>query len=50
MRRALLKELPALTQFYGLRPADIDRMTIREISEYQTQMRIAQAEAENQRR
>lgn len=37
MRRALLKELPALTKFYGLRPQDIDQMTYREVSEYRAQ-------------
>jgi len=34
--------LPALTKFYGLRPADIDEMTLREISEYRAQMQQAQ--------
>lgn len=38
MRRLLLEKLPALTRFYGLRPADIDDMSYREISEYLTQM------------
>lgn len=38
MRRGLLKELPALTKFYGLTPADFDEMTRREVSEYLTQM------------
>lgn len=37
-------ELPALTKFYGLRPADIDEMTFREVSEYRMQMHRAQAE------
>lgn len=50
MRQALLTELPALTRFYGLRPEDVDRMTLREISEYQTQMHKAQAEAEREQR
>lgn len=45
MRRALLKSLPALTKFYGLTPDDIDRMTLREVSEYLTQMQQAQEEA-----
>lgn len=44
MRRALLKRLPALTHFYGLRPSDIDSMTLREVSEYVVQMERAQAE------
>lgn len=38
MRRLLLEKLPSLTRFYGLRPADIDDMTYREIHEYLTQM------------
>lgn len=37
MRRALLKRLPALTRFYGLKPADIDAMTLREVAEYNAQ-------------
>lgn len=44
MRRALLQQLPALTQFYGIKPADIDTMTLREISEYVTQLQKHQAE------
>lgn len=46
MRRALLDELPALTRFYGLKPADLDAMSLREISEYRTQMHKAIAEQE----
>jgi hypothetical protein len=42
--------LPAFTRFYGLRPEDFDRMTLREISEYRSQMQKAQAEAEAERR
>ncbi len=38
MRRALLTDLPALTHFYGLKPWDLDRMTLREINEYRTQL------------
>lgn len=49
MRQALLRELPALTRFYGLRPEDVSRMTMREISEYRAQMDRAQAEAEERR-
>lgn len=30
----MLKQLPALTRYYTLRPADVDDMTLREISEY----------------
>lgn len=44
MRRALLRSLPRLTQFYGLKPWDLERMTLREISEYVTQMDRARAE------
>lgn len=40
----LLKELPALTKFYGLRPADIDEMTFREVSEYRMWMQRSLAE------
>lgn len=50
MRQALLTELPAFTRYYGLRPEDIDRMTMREISEYQTALSKAQAQADEQRR
>lgn len=50
MRRALLRQMPALTRFYGLLPSDIDRMTVREISEYQVQMDRAMAEAEAEQR
>lgn len=38
MRRALLSRLPQLTKFYGLKPWDLDRMQLREISEYVTQL------------
>jgi hypothetical protein len=44
MRRALLKQLPALTHFYGLRPEDIERMTEREITEYVVHMQEHQRE------
>jgi hypothetical protein len=40
----LLVRLPSLTKFYGLRPWDLERMTLREVSEYLTQMDRAQAE------
>jgi len=36
--------LPALTRFYGIKPTDIDGMTLREVSEYLTQMDEALAE------
>lgn len=39
-----MKRLPALTQFYGLRPTDLDDMTYAEVSEYVTQMEKAKAE------
>lgn len=45
MRRALLRKLPRLTQFYGLTPMDIDEMTYGEVSEYVTQMEKAEAAA-----
>ena len=44
MRRALVAELPALTQFYGLEPEAFDRMTFREVSEYRTQFEMHKAE------
>lgn len=28
-----------MTKFYGLKPADIDEMTFREVSEYRSQMK-----------
>lgn len=45
MRRALLNQLPALTKFYGITPPDVDAMSLREVSEYLTQMDIATREA-----
>ena len=44
MRRALLEQLPALTKFYGLRPEDVERMTLREVLVYQRQMAEYHAE------
>lgn len=44
MRRQLLAELPLLTRFYGLKPADLDGMTLREISEYRARLQQIQAE------
>lgn len=38
MRRALLSRLPQLTRFYGLKPPDLEQMTLREVSEYVTQL------------
>lgn len=46
MRRELLESLPALTRFYSLTPMDIDRMSLREVSEYVTQMNRAREEEE----
>ena len=34
----LLKQLPALTHFYGLTPRDVEDMSLREVDEYLTQM------------
>lgn len=34
MRRALLRSWPALTRYYGLRPWDVDLLTIDELNEY----------------
>jgi hypothetical protein len=42
--------MPALTQFYGLRPPDFDVMTMREVSEYRTQLQQYQAEQERSNR
>ena len=38
MRRARLRQLPQLTRFYGIKPWDLERMTVREVSEYHVQM------------
>jgi hypothetical protein len=43
MRRALLTELPLLSRFYGLSPADIDQMNFREIDEYRSILRQIEA-------
>lgn len=45
MRRAHASVLPALTQFFGLKPWDLDRMTQREISAYQAWMLARVSEA-----
>jgi hypothetical protein len=34
MRRALLRQWPALTRFYGLTPNTMEQFTIDEINEY----------------
>lgn len=39
--------MPALTQFYRLTPMDIDQMSLREITEYVTQMNEAKAKEEH---
>jgi len=33
-----------LTQFYGITPMDVERMTLREVSEYLSQMQKAREE------
>lgn len=38
MRAALLAELPALTRFYGLRPWEVEVLTLEELGEYRSQM------------
>jgi hypothetical protein len=38
VRRALLRSWPALTQFYGLFPWDVDRITFDELNEYIRQL------------
>ena len=38
--------LPALTEHYGLTPADIDLMTLREVSEYIAQLQITRQRQE----
>lgn len=50
MRRALLEELPALTKFYGVMPWHLERMTLREINEYRTQLAAYQRQAEQSNR
>lgn len=45
MRRALLRKLPALTQFYfgAIHPLNVEDYTLAELSEYVTAMEKAQA-------
>ena len=50
MRAALLEQLPALTRFSGLKPWDLDRMKLREVSEYLSQLRQYQDEMEEANR
>ncbi len=39
----LLHELPALTKFYGLRPWEVEALTIEELHVYRTQLAKALA-------
>lgn len=39
-----------MTRFYGLKPWDIDQMTLREINEYRTQLRQHQQDQQDQAR
>jgi hypothetical protein len=48
IRRALLKQWPALTRFYGLFPWDVDRLTADELAQYVTQMADYQREVRRQ--
>lgn len=34
MRRALLRQMPALTRFYGILPRDLESFTMDELNEY----------------
>ena len=38
MRRALLKQWPALTKFYGLMPWHVERLTLDELDQYLRQL------------
>lgn len=38
MRRALLRQMPALTRFYGLKPWELERFTFDELNEYTRQL------------
>ncbi|HET7486834.1 MAG TPA: hypothetical protein VFJ85_02830 [Acidimicrobiales bacterium] len=50
MRRALLRSLPALTHFYGLRPWEVEMLTFDELREYQRQMADYHRKIEDARR
>lgn len=50
MRRALLKQWPAITKFYGIRPWELDRFTASEWGEYLRQMAEFQREQRRQAR
>ena len=49
MRAALLAELPALTRFYGLRPWEVEALTLAELAEYRYQLHQAAKEANDGR-
>lgn len=38
MRRALLRQMPAITRFYGVKPWELDQFTFDELNEYIRQM------------
>lgn len=46
MRRDLLKQLPALTHFYGLRPWEVEELTYAEVDEYLGQLAEYQRKTE----
>lgn len=48
MRRALLKQWPALSKFYGLFPWDVDRLTFDELRQYLDQYAEYQRETKRQ--
>lgn len=50
MRRALLKQLPAITRFYGLKPWDLPEFTVDELNEYLRQMEDFNRRAEHEAR
>lgn len=50
MRRALLKQWPALSRFYRLFPWDVDRLTVAELEQYVNQYADYQREMKKQAR
>ena len=44
MRRALLRSWPALSRFYGLKPWDVEQLTVDELNEYLRQFDAYQRE------
>jgi hypothetical protein len=57
IRRGLLRSWPALTKFYGLKPWDVERLTVDELNEYlrqfdahQREQRLASQRAQRPRR